>query len=183
MTDSLPGQLELELPSVPLRRCKDCGTLKYLIEFRKHKTSLDGYTHQCKACVAVESLAYYHSNKVRILARNRAWNKENKNSISVNTRRWVLKKYGMTFEAFQALWDKQEGKCAICEKLLDRVTGDCQIDHKHVEDEEKHDKATGPVRGLLCRQCNWGIANFQENKVVMLAAIAYLEEHEDGQGG
>ena len=161
-------------------KCRKCGQTKLFDQFPNHSASRFGKRKVCKSCVAYDNREYFENNRERINTRNREWNSNNKDSISVNTRRWVLKKYGMTFEGFQALWDKQDGKCAICEKLLDRVTGDCQIDHAHVESEEKHDKVTGPVRGLLCRGCNIGLGAFQDNIPALFAAIRYLKEYENG---
>ena len=56
--------------------------------------------------------------------------------------------YGITPEIYQAMYHDQGGKCYFCDvhrpfKGTDRLTID-------------HDKMTGFVRGLLCRQCNAG---------------------------
>ena len=39
-----------------------------------------------------------------------------------------------------------------------------------------HDKKTGEVRGLLCKECNWGLGNFKDNPESLRKAIKYLEE-------
>ena len=54
--------------------------------------------------------------------------------------------YGITPEIYQAMYEDQGGKCYFC------------IDHKPSRGTDglviDHDKVTGFVRGLLCRQCN-----------------------------
>jgi hypothetical protein len=77
----------------------------------------------------------------------RSWEKENPKKV-VSTRRKSV--YGLTPEAYDSLLEKQGGKCAICkqEKPL------C-VDHCH---------ATGRVRGLLCRACNFAVGTFEKLK-------------------
>lgn len=61
-------------------------------------------------------------------------------------------KYGLTPDAYKAMYAGQDGRCAAC--------GDPQTLH-YVVDAKKgegicvdHDHATGTVRGLLCPACN-----------------------------
>jgi len=56
----------------------------------------------------------------------------------------------------------QKNKCAIC---LEKDNG-LQIDHNH---------ETNEIRGLLCRNCNVGLAMFKEKKDILNKAINYLE--------
>ena len=74
---------------------------------------------------------------------------------------------GMSAEVFVALWDKQQGKCAVCRAELLFVQRDVGVvvDHSH---------ASGHVRGLLCQGCNKGLGYFQDNENLLLAAIEYL---------
>jgi hypothetical protein len=79
-----------------------------------------------------------------------------------------LRKFGMTLLDFQALIQKQEGKCAICgySDLTDSKF------FPHVD----HDHATGRMRGLLCSSCNFGLGKFHDNPDLLLAAARYLVE-------
>ena len=72
-------------------------------------------------------------------------------------------KYGISTEQYFDLWTKQEGKCKICGEETD--------EYLHVD----HDKKTGEVRGLLCKQCNLGLGNFKDNPDYLKKAIKYLE--------
>jgi hypothetical protein len=52
-------------------------------------------------------------------------------------------KYGCTPEQYDALFEKQEGKCACCDR--DNSPHALCVDHNH---------RTGAIRGLLCHRCN-----------------------------
>ncbi len=72
------------------------------------------------------------------------------------------RKYGLTAKQYQEMVIAQGGTCAICGEVPKVLC----VDHK------------GPVvRGLLCRQCNWGIGEFYDREDLLLAAIAYLRKN------
>lgn len=92
-------------------------------------------------------------------------------------------KFGISLEAWIALYDSQAGKCAICQDALpsleiilatpERRTGKrvnlgWSTDHCH---------ATGKVRGILCRACNHALGNLKDAPARALAAAAYLKKH------
>lgn len=74
-------------------------------------------------------------------------------------------KYGLSAEQYYEMYLNQDGKCAICGAELP------DENYLHVD----HDKKTGEVRGLLCRDCNWGLGNFKDNPKNLQKAIEYLE--------
>ena len=82
-----------------------------------------------------------------------------------------IRKYGLVEEDIRCMMDKQRGCCAVCDDSLyypgiaRYVT--CHIDHCH---------STGKFRGLLCKQCNWGIGNLKDNIEILKNAIRYLNE-------
>lgn len=77
--------------------------------------------------------------------------------------------YGLTPEQYDAMALAQDGKCAICKKVVD---GD-HHERLHVD----HDHTTGNVRGLLCRECNVMLGHSGDSIPTLQAAIAYLENH------
>ena len=77
--------------------------------------------------------------------------------------------------------DSQNGLCAICGLEETRVTRPkakipmgfkprLSVDHDHL---------TGKIRGLLCHKCNVGLGNFQDTPANLIAAMQYLEKHND----
>ena len=73
----------------------------------------------------------------------------------------------MSAEVFVILWEKQDGRCAICRTNLTFTKGDdsVNVDHCH---------ATGHVRGLLCQSCNKGLGFFLDNLDILQRAAEYL---------
>ena len=79
-------------------------------------------------------------------------------------RKGLLKRYNLTVQEYEQMYQAQNGLCAVCGNP--QVTGkQLSVDHDHV---------TGLVRGLLCVRCNYGIGYFQENISFLENAIAYL---------
>jgi len=75
-------------------------------------------------------------------------------------------KYGLTFEDYEAMLERQSGGCAICGTTEVRGFGDrLAVDHCH---------DTNTVRGILCGNCNRGIGNFNHDPALLLAAAGYL---------
>lgn len=69
--------------------------------------------------------------------------------------------YGLTLSEYNAMYESQEGKCAICLKVFPVLC----VDHVHDE--------TQRVRGLLCSPCNLGFGNFMEDVDILRRAIDY----------
>ena len=65
-----------------------------------------------------------------------------------------------------ALYEKQNGCCAICGKSEKDNGQRLAIDHDH---------HTHQVRSLLCRNCNTGLGAFKDNETLMSKAIEYLK--------
>ena len=71
--------------------------------------------------------------------------------------------YGLSEEDYQDLFEKQDGKCAICSE-----PGKLGVDHNHT---------TGQIRGLLCRQCNTAIGSLKESQDLLDSAKGYLKNY------
>jgi len=80
--------------------------------------------------------------------------------------RWAsrAKMYGVEKEFLVGLYEKQDGKCAICGEISKSERG-LHVDHCHT---------TGMVRGLLCHGCNTGIGALKEDAEILSKAIDYL---------
>lgn len=75
------------------------------------------------------------------------------------------RKYSITIEQYEALFEIQGGRCSICDKpdLKRRLA----VDHCH---------ETNRVRGLLCANCNNGLGRFKHNVKFLERAMFYLSE-------
>lgn len=80
----------------------------------------------------------------------------------------VKNSYGLTAEAYRALWESHDGRCAICGN---EPTG--QKRHLSVD----HDHDTGKVRGLLCNGCNSALGHLKDDPTRCEAAASYLRKH------
>ena len=76
-------------------------------------------------------------------------------------------KYGISPEQYYDLYQQQGGKCKICGAEASEGKYLC-IDHN---------KETGEVRGLLCRECNVGLGMFKDSPDVIKKALKYLKEN------
>jgi hypothetical protein len=76
-------------------------------------------------------------------------------------------KYGVSLEQWQAMFDKQGGRCAGCMILFgkERRNIPC-IDHNH---------ETGVFRGLLCHSCNRSLGLLKESITTLQTLILYLQ--------
>jgi hypothetical protein len=79
-----------------------------------------------------------------------------------------MKQYDLTEDEYIEFMEAQEYRCPICLTDFEALGQEPAIDHDH---------STGAVRGLLCRKCNLGIGNLQDNPEVLRAAIHYLVSH------
>lgn len=87
----------------------------------------------------------------------------------LSLREITLKKYGLTLDGYVALWQAQDGHCAICGR--EETTIHAGTPRMLAVD---HDEATGEIRGLLCFRCNAGLGLFRHDCDALRTAIAYL---------
>jgi len=71
-------------------------------------------------------------------------------------------RYGLSLQDYRAILERQGNACAICKMPAKPLC----VDHCH---------ATGKVRGFLCRNCNLGLGNYNDNPDLHRAGAAYLE--------
>lgn len=96
---------------------------------------------------------YYYNNRDSLLKSQR--------------NRTYKKKYGITADDFDKIFEAQGGKCAICEtKNFNKSSPKGCLDHCH---------KTGKIRAILCMGCNTALGNFNDDIELFKRAIAYLE--------
>ncbi len=135
----------------------------------------------CKTCSREQAREWIRKNPERAKELNR---KSNSTKLWTRDRaehnRWwrFRKKYGLTKEQYDALWEAQAGLCGICGlQLRQRMTytetgprtskDTAAIDHCH---------ATGKVRGFLCQCCNRAIGLMYDDPVKLEAGAAYIRK-------
>ena len=86
---------------------------------------------------------------------------------------WLLKKnYGITAEEYHALYDSQEGRCAVCQDEVPNLLKYDGDGRRVVALDHCHD--SGRIRGILCRDCNVGLGTFRDDPNRLRSAIEYL---------
>ena len=109
---------------------------------------------------------------VQIRAYQEKYRAENREVLRDKERQ---RKFGITRNEYVELFNKQNGKCAICHKeetaTRNGVVKSLAVDHCH---------SSGRIRGLLCSDCNTGIGKFKDDIKVLHNAIQYLSNPKEG---
>lgn len=87
----------------------------------------------------------------------------------------LSRKYGMSLEEYDRMFEKQKGLCGICNKTETRKHQSgavCRlgVDHRHSD---------GKIRELLCQSCNLLVGNSKEDIKTLKSAIKYLRKWGD----
>lgn len=140
--------------------CTKCDKGLTIDKFSKHYSCQFGRNSVCKKCDAKRVVKWQKDNpEKRQKTTKKFTDKESTKRYRKNWR--LLKHYNITIKDYELLLEKQNGKCAICQKERG-----LHVDHNHV---------TGKVRGLLCGQCNKAIGLLKDDCKVLKNAISYLE--------
>ena len=110
---------------------------------------------------------YYSQNPKAKQKKARAWYAANKDRVLAQKRVYHLnKKYGITPEEYQRLFNKQKGYCAICKRHQSDLKEALSVDHNH---------ETGEIRGLLCPKCNKAIGLLDDSSDLIKRASRYVK--------
>lgn len=137
--------------------CKRCGETKEPDAFYSHPTNGRGRQYWCKEC-----------------CRKQRQERPKVQQDPTVTRRYKLWSYGITPDEYDAMYEKQQGRCAICRDWKEPWAPGGGVAGRFRFLVVDHDHSTKVVRGLLCWNCNCGIGQFREDPTVMFAAAAYL---------
>lgn len=145
--------------------CKRCGDWKVLEDYPKDKNSFLGIYSYCSECANKRA----RDNHKKIRAKDsEGWQEHRKKYRN----RYYKNTYGITLENFEAIFQAQDCRCAIClcELDIDLDSKKAHLDHNHT---------TGKIREILCVRCNKGIGYLQEDIDIMESAISYLKKHSE----
>ena len=112
------------------KTCTICKEVKLATEFYKDRSKKYGIQNECKVCHNKRYADWYKTNTDKV--RNRD----------------LERRYGVTIEQYNKMFEKQNGKCYICQRHQSQFKISLAVDHNH---------RTGSVRGLLCYTCNKNI--------------------------
>lgn len=101
-------------------------------------------------------------------------------SLMCSAHESLCHKYNLSCIQLSALMIEQNFSCKICKCTESKLYVD--HDHKCCHDERntRHYKRCGKCnRGLLCVNCNFGLASFHDDPETMHAALGYLERRID----
>ena len=169
------------------KKCTKCAETKPITQYNKCKGARRAY---CKSCHAAESIKWHRSNadkrRAHTIAYQRNWRANNKEKTKEYGRRSYKKltpeqkkqkahksrmrslqrKYGISAENWQMLYERQGGLCALC-RVPGRTGrhGILSVDHCH---------ETGRIRGLLCTPCNSAIGILGESRERIARVLAYV---------
>lgn len=143
-----------------MKICSKCNIEKSKQEFHKQKENKGGLKGTCKKCVSTFKKDTYDPVKSSI------YHKEKYRSNPDKERnRQLIKNFGITLDDYDKMFNKQEGRCKICNRHRIEFNKALAVDHCH---------ATGIIRGLLCRDCNTGLGLFDDNTETLKKAVNYL---------
>lgn len=148
-------------------KCMDC------------KCRVDNRTKRCSTCYKKWRESTREERKESFKIYQKQWYKENKNNVIEKSKTrhknlafskrksYTIKhKYNITIEEFEEKLKFCDYKCFICDKIHS-LKDPLHIDHCHKSKE---------VRGLLCKKCNFGLGNFDDNIDKLKKSIIYLEK-------
>lgn len=111
-----------------------------------------------------------NSRRVQIYCSNKCQIKSNKRSTTPEqARKYHLKSHrGITVEEYDAMFVRQNGKCAICGRDQSEFKKPLFVDHSHESQK---------IRGLLCVNCNNGLGLLKDDINILMSALEYLKKH------
>lgn len=114
---------------------------------------------------------YREKNQEKIKKYRTEYNEKNREQIRKHNKEYNFRKFksdaNITFEQFNEMYDKQEGKCRICGRHQTELKRRLSVDHNHT---------TGKIRGLLCGKCNFMLGYASDDITLLSNAIKYIND-------
>jgi TFIIF-interacting CTD phosphatase-like protein len=122
--------------------------------------------YSCVNCTKKRSQMDYKFPTIEQEKRNKIYENSDKRKLN-KIKEHIKRHYNLSIEEYNDLFKKQKGSCAICFK---KFINSPNVDHDHV---------TNKVRGLLCKNCNMGLGQFNDSIEKLQNAINYLKLNRD----
>jgi len=143
--------------------------------FRENKDSSKNLK-KCSKCKqiypAIPKFFYRHSNRKDGLD---PWCKECKKDYDKIHHK--IKKFNISLKQYKKMFNAQKGRCLICGRNFDDIYKNQKENHIYYTPRIDHDHKTGKVRGILCHHCNTALGSLNENPLILVRAIKYLQEN------
>lgn len=139
--------------------CKSC-----------HREYQKDWSARNAAHLREKSKERYLKNKEKMSAAAKKWTAQNpeKHKGSRLRKYWPGATGAEAIRNYQDLFEKQGGRCAVCDRPQSELPNALAVDHDHV---------TGKVRGLLCRRCNISVVGALDNYPDLFPkAILYIAQ-------
>jgi Recombination endonuclease VII len=153
-----------------VKTCSACKTLKPTDEFPKSKQTKDGLHSWCKPCSRIKKkesndrIRQRDPEAYRIKWRRYQddYKERHPDRHEAGERRRNLRKFGITIEEYDRMFESRSGLCEICGLTSNKRLA---VDHDHV---------TGKVRGLLCGSCNMALGQLEER---ITQTLEYIQRY------
>jgi len=143
--------------------CATCCQRKWRAENPERlQESVHKYQEKNRKRLQEYSRRYYTKNRERVIKAVCKWQRENPERLR---ERQLKHLYGITLAEYNEMLEAQGGVCAICGKTPEANGRRLSVDHDHEINKN---------RGLLCRRCNLGLGNFEDDLELLVIAISYL---------
>lgn len=162
------------------KTCYSCHEDKPLTEYHRDSRLSHGTKHICKKCNSARATKHWKDHPERRAeiqkqdtikhrsaryASKSEYKKTHKEAQRAHSRKYLLKRYGLTTSDFAQKLVSQGSCCAMCGISFEGRKA-C-VDHCH---------ATGKVRDLLCSGCNLRLGVVEDVQFRTIA-LAYLAKH------
>lgn len=159
---------EAEYIAYTHKRCPVCDAVKSVsLFYRKNTKTARGWSwdSHCIECRRAACRDYGAGSKATRNARLASWRKKNPaKAASLDKRKRLKQKYGLSEGQVEQMREAQQGRCAICERATRRLF----VDHCHTK---------GHVRALLCQTCNTFLGWYEKKADTILKFQRYLNTH------
>lgn len=142
-----------------MKQCNKCHQWKKEVAFSPHRDGKNGLYGICKGCKNTTDRA----------------RRKTIQGAKAAKRSELAKRYNITLEQYNRMYEVQNGMCAICGKPETAKTKQ----QKEFSLSVDHDHRTEKIRGLLCSNCNNGLGRMKDSVKTLLQAALYLEQYSE----